>query len=153
MYDSGIAHEKVIYDYVEPNGIIKLYETHGKELFVVMVYANLSKLVDNIDTSKTPNPKYVFVQFTDKYIATDDKGIDVVQKSQFKEKLLSTLKYKFTSEDELCNLVDKVFGDLGITDNEVHNIKFRDDIRCDYLLDTSHKTPNELKDELLEIIQ
>ena len=83
MYDSGIAHEKVIYDYVEPNGIIKLYETHGKELFVVMVYANLSKLVDNIDTSKTPNPKYVFVQFTDKYIATDDKGIDVVQKSQF----------------------------------------------------------------------
>jgi hypothetical protein len=127
-----------------------MYLDNGKKIFIVFIYAPLNKIIDNIHSRRIEEPRglSVFDQFSTKYISTTEKGIDIVNKSVFKDKLLSKLQYLFTSKDEIDKFVDKLFESIGIYDDDIHNIKVRDELKYDYLLNTNNKQLDELAKEL-----
>ena len=148
MYNRG-QNKDVVYDDIFQH--ILQHFPNKNDLFVIVVYASLETLTRNILSrrmSAHPRGPNVFRQFSEKYIVTDTKGIDVVNRGKFRHLLKSKLKYLFESEKDLDNFVDRTFATMNIFDDDNHQIKIRDEFKCDYLLNTTGKTPEQLFDEL-----
>ena len=152
LFEKGFYNKKTVYDFAPQDKLSDMYLKHGKKIFIVFIYAPLNKIIDNIHSRRIIEPRglSVFDQFCTKYKYTTDleKSIDVVNKSVFIDKLLSKLQYLFTSRDELNKFADRIFESIGIYDDNIYNIKVRDELKYDYLLNTHNKQPDELVKEL-----
>ena len=147
MFNIG-KNKYVVYDDISQN-ILQHY-TDQNDLFVIVVYASLQILIRNILSRRMYEPRgnSVFRQFSEKYIATNNDGIDIVNRKIFKQQLKKNLKYIFESENDLDIFVDKIFTTMEINDDNNHNIKLRDGNKCDYLLIIDDKTPGQIFNEL-----
>ncbi len=152
MYEKGIG-KNVVYDDISQN--ILQHFLNKDDIFVINVYASLETLVRNILSRRfyEPRGQNVFRQFSEKYTLTDnDKGIEIINRKKFRILLKENLKYIFESEEDLNIFVDKMFTSMNITDDKDHKIKLRAEFKCDYLLNTTDKTPEQIFDELRQFI-
>jgi hypothetical protein len=91
---------------------------------------------------------FAFEQFAQRYIKcdiSDPQKIDTVHLPDFIRLLKAHFKYEFASEEDLKTFAIKMFSNMGIEDDSEHPIKL---CRCDYLLNTSKKTPTVIYEEL-----
>lgn len=160
MYDESYKHDWIIYDTVDQK-ILQFYKDQSN-IFVIVVYTSLLQLVDNIYSRRIDDPRelFVFDQFVKYFVranSTDSNIVDLINKNDFITKLKSKLKYLFESEDDLIKFVDKIFLTMDISDDKEYPIKLRDTVRCDYLINTHDKNPDEIfkqiKNDLSEKIQ
>ena len=142
MYNFSLKHDKVIFD-----DISQTLLDFDPEIFVVVIHAPLKDLVRNIIRRKMYDPrgKFVFKQYSEKYIRTDgsEDSIAVVNKTTF-IKLLKKIKWEFQSEDELLEFADKIFVAMDIHNKTDNYIKLRNGIKYDLLIDSRGKTPEEI---------
>ena len=124
-----------------------------KNIYIVIVYASLDRLVKNILSRKTTDPRgiFVFTQYAKRYIKTDSSkdGLDIINRIEFIEQL-KKIKYEFESENALVEFAKIIFSRMEIGDDNDHYIKLRDTFQFDYILNTKDKTPIELYQELKE---
>lgn len=140
-----------IIDQVDPKNLSKLINKLPNTTVRILLYTNLNDLVDNIDKRKIYDARglFVFKQFTQYYVKTDDNGIDIININDFIE-YLKKIKFFFENEKELVKFAKDIFKDLGITDKKNHNIKPRIST-YNYLLNSKGKTPTELKNIILNL--
>ena len=152
MYQRGI-NKDAVYDDISQN--ILQHFPNKDDIFVIVVYASLETLIRNILSRRMYEPRgqNVFRQFSEKYIATNVNGIDVVNRKKFRHQVKEQLKYIFESEKNLDDFVDRTFATMGITDDDDHQIKLREGFKCDYLLNTTGKTPIHIFDELRQFTE
>lgn len=143
MFEEGQKHDLVVYD-----DFIEMMLSFDPDLFVIVIYASLNQLVDNIYSRRFTEPrgKFVFIGYTNMFekANVDEQYIDLVDKKSFIEKLKSKVKYLFSSEENLLHMADSVFNRLKIKNDDRYPIKLKDSYRCDYLLNASDKTIVEL---------
>lgn len=155
MFDEYKKHTdaKIIFDVIDQN-LLKYIERD--KIFIVVVYSPLKELVRNVVSRKSTQPrgKYVFTQYSEKYIRTDDsiENLDVVNRRKF-IKYLKNVKDFFESEEDLIKFANRVFSKMNIDDDDNHFIKLRPEIQYDYILNTKKKTPIEKVDELKKILK
>jgi len=149
MYQHGI-NKDAVYDDISQN-IVQHFDNKN-DIFVIVVYTSLDELIRNILLRRLSEPRgqNVFRQFSEKYISTDTNGIDTINRETFRHQLKEKLKYIFESEKDLDNFVDKMFATMEIFDDNNHQIKLRDGFKCDYLLNTTGKTPERIFQELVQ---
>ena len=128
-------------------------------MFVLVVYASLKDLARNLNSRRIEGDArgvFAFEQFAQRYIKcdiSDPKKIDTVNLGDFMT-LLKHFKYEFASEEELKTFAMKMFSNMDIKEEDKggeHSIKLRDGFRCDYLLNTTKKTPTVIYEELKAI--
>ena len=136
MVSEGKKHDLVIYDDIRQ--YVQNYY-NDEELYVIVIYASPNQLINNIVSriNKEPRGKNIFNQFSERYtVVTNkkDKSIDTIDRISFINKLKEKLKFEFNSEEELIEFAFKFFKEIGIEDDESHEIKLRDNLKCDYLI-------------------
>ena len=123
-------------------------------MFVLIVYAGLKDLSRNVNSRRLEGDyrgMFVFTQFAERYIKCSEKDIkkiETVSKPEFITLLKANFKFEFASEKDLILFADEVFLKMNIPDDLEHSIKLRDGYRCDYLLNTTGKTPQMIYEEL-----
>jgi hypothetical protein len=158
MVSDALLAKKAILDDIEQEGLLKAFKDAGKEknVFVLVVYASLKDLARNLNSRRIEGDArgvFAFEQFAERYIKcdiSDPKKIDTVNLGDFMT-LLKHFKYEFASEEELKTFAMKMFSNMGIKEEderEEHSIKLRDGFRCDYLLNTTGKTLDNINAEL-----
>jgi broad-specificity NMP kinase len=155
MYEESLKHEYVIYDDICQN-ILKHNENEN-DIFIIIMYTPLKQLINNIFTRRTTTMRglSVFNQYTERYVKTteyDENIIDNINKPNFIKHLKHTLKFMFDSEENLILFANDIFTNMEINDDEIHPIKLRDTFRCDLLINTTHKTINEIFEEIKHIL-
>ena len=123
---------------------------------IILLYTNLKDLVRNMESRRKQGDSrgiFVFKQFVKRYEKSSSEGIDTVNRSKFKKLLLDNLKYEFVGEEELIKFCNEIFEKLGITDDNDHYIKVRDDYKYDFLLSTVGKSKADINEELGSFIQ
>ena len=148
MFEDGFSQEKVIYDDIE-NKIEDLYKNTEKNLFTVMIYGTLTTLIDNMIKRRFTErrEKYVFNEFyVNLYklaVNDEDEIIDYINKKTFRDKLLNTCKYWFSSEEKLNEFVEDVFKNLDINDSNddhMYPVCIRNNIKYDLFINIEGKT-------------
>jgi hypothetical protein len=156
MVTDAISAGKAVIDDISQAGLLKAFKNAGKlnDVFVLVVYAGLKDLARNVNSRRLEGDyrgMFVFTQFAERYIQCgekDVKKIDVINKPEFITLLKANFKFEFASEKDLITFADEVFLKMNIKDDNAHSIKLRDGYRCDYLLNTTGKTPEMIYDEL-----
>jgi len=153
------SKNNVIIDDIDQFSYIKKFEEKKliHNLYIINVFANLETLARNIELRRKKGEDargiIPFSQFANRYIKVDKNDptkIEKVNRTNFKNLLLKYFKYEFTNETELLNFSNDMFKYMEIFDNNDHYIKLRDNIKYDYLLNTSNKTKQEIFKELKE---
>tara|TARA_E500000178_G_scaffold287094_1_gene289168 strand:+ start:35 stop:787 length:753 start_codon:yes stop_codon:yes gene_type:complete len=157
MIDDALKLEKSIIDYVIPEPFIKVINSRGlnDSFKIILLYTGIPDLVRNIESRRKkgdPRGKFVFKQFAKRYIRTDDSGIDVINRVEFRKLLISNLKYEFKNKEELFDFSNEVFEMLNINDDLDHNITVKDDYKYDYLVSTLGKSKDEIFEEIEKIL-
>ena len=159
MEDCLKIKSNVLIDDIEQFGYIKMLEEKKliHNLYIINVFTNLKTLSRNIELRrKKGDPRSVlnvFSQFADRYIKTDEnnsKKIEKINRNNCKNLLLKNFKYEFQNKKQLIDFSNEIFKQMEIDDNDDHYIKVRDNIRYDYLLNTTNKTKKEIFKELQE---
>lgn len=153
LLESAIKNDKTIIDWVVPGGIIRNFEKRKINLYVILVYANLTTLARNMVSRKAendPRKTFVFRQFSERYIKTTNKEeiIDTINRKTLKKILLDNFKMEFTGEKDLIDFCNKTFKTMNIEDDKNHGIKVRDEFKFNYLLNTNDKTKEDIFQEL-----
>ena len=158
MVGDALSAKKAILDDIEQEGLLKAFKVAGKEkkVFVLVVYASLKDLARNLNSRRIEGDArgvFAFEQFAQRYIKcieSDPKKIDTVNLGDFITLLIKNFKYEFASEEELNTFAMKMFSNMDIKEDERgnHSIKLRDGFRCDYLLNTTGKTLDNINTEL-----
>ncbi len=152
MFEDGFNEEKVIYDDTGSE-LVDIYRDKEKKLFVVLVYGSPVMLVDNIFKRRfyERRGKSVFAEFYTKFYTSTARDnsivLDRVNKKVFREKLLSTCKYWFSSEEGLNDFVEDFFKDLDITDSndeDYYPIHLRSKLDYDRIINIEGKTVEEV---------
>jgi len=151
MHDMSKNHTYVIYDVIDIQ--VSNFYKNPSDIFIILVYASLSRLADNIYSRRIDDPRglFVFDQFANLFVRADPSDsniIDYIDKNNFIEKLKSKLKYLFESEDDLINFATKTFLAMDIPDDNGYPIKLRNTFKYDYLINTSDKTPDQIFEQL-----
>lgn len=157
MIDDALKLEKSIIDYVIPEPFIKVINSRGlnDSFKIILLYTGIPDLVRNIESRRKkgdPRGKFVFKQFAKRYIRTDDSGIDVINRIEFRKLLISNLKYEFKNKEELFDFSNEVFEMMNINDDLDHNITVKDDYKYDYLVSTLGKSKDEIFEEIEKIL-
>ena len=148
MVEEGFPEQKVIYDDTG-NNIIDLYKNTSKELFIILMYASPTKLVDNMFKRRYQDKRgksALYKLFTELYTVStneNDKIIDRINKRVLREKLLEKCKYWFASEEKLNEYVDKFFKGLNIdytNDDDLYPICLRNPIEYNLFINIEDKT-------------
>ena len=158
MYEEGTKHNLVIYDDVDQS-IATYYDNDS--LFIIIIYTSPNNLVDNIFKRRNTEPRGLgpFHQFAERYEVTNgevtngNKTIDTIDKPSFIDKLKQKLKYEFDSETTLNEFANDFFKKIGIEDDLMHQIKLRDNYRCDYLVKTNGRDRVDIFKELYDKIK
>jgi len=153
MFEEAQKHKLVIYDDI--NQKINSFYKKRSDLFIIIVYASLSQLVDNMHSRRFASHRglFVFDQYSSRYIVTDANDfIDKISKPTFINKLKEKIKYEFDSEEDLIKFANKIFQQIGINDDKEHGIKLKESFECDYLVKTDGREPKDIFIELQQII-
>lgn len=148
MLQDAKNYDLVIYDDVDQN-MLNFYDK--KNIIVIILYASLNTLVDNIYSRKNFDARetFVFTQFANRYVKSDENNaIDKISKQNFINKLKEKLKYDFESEEALIKFADEIFNKMEIYDDDYNFIKIRDEFVYDYIIVTDNKTPEEIFEEI-----
>lgn len=153
LVESAIKNDKTIIDWIIPQHIIHHFQERKINLYVILVYANLSTLARNMISRKAENdPRRIFVfrQFSERFVKTDeeDKIIDTINRKTLKKILLDNFKMEFTGEKDLTEFCNKTFMTMNIEDDKDHGIKVRDEFKYNYLLNTNNKSKKDIFQEL-----
>ena len=156
MVKDAIVAKKALIDDISQSGLLKAFKNAGKinDVFVLILYAGLKDLARNLNSRRLEGDyrgMAVFTQFAERYIKCekkDDKKIDSINKPEFITLLKAHFKFEFANEADLVTFANEVFAKMNIHDDLEHSIKLRDGYRCDYLLNTTGKTPQMINDEL-----
>lgn len=156
--DSLKIKSNVLLDDVSQFELIQLFKENKliNNLYIINVFANLKTLSRNLELRRKecdPRSTFAFSQFADRYIKTDEnnsKKIEKINRNNFKNLLLKYFKYEFSNKKHLINFSNEIFKKMEIDDDNDHFIKVRDNIKYDYLLNTSNKTKQEIFKELQE---
>ena len=156
--DSLKCKSNVVLNEIEQFEIIKLLKEKKliHNLYIINVFSNLETIFKNMELQRKkeePEGTYLFTQFSEKYIKTyedNPKKIEKINRSNFKKLLLKYLKYEFKDKTRLINFANNIFKKMEIDDDNDHFIRVRDNIKYDYLLNTSNKTKQEIFKELQE---
>jgi adenylate kinase family enzyme len=148
VFEESQKYKKVVIDDINQK-ILQFFKRN--EIYIVVVYASLNDLINNIIRRKLIEPRglFVFTQYAKRYTKTDSKSLDTVNRKDFTENL-KQLKQEFESETELIKFATKIFADLGISDDDNHYIKLKDNYQADYIVKTHGKSPNEIYEEIKE---
>jgi GTPase SAR1 family protein len=154
MVSESKKYDSVVFDVVDQS----IVEHIGRDnVYIIIVYASLEKLVRNMYNRKSVEPRGegVFIQFSDRYIATDNvsESVGSVNLKKFIASLKSKLKYLFESEEALITFATDIFKKMDIDDDKKHYVKLRDTYQYDYILKTHKKQPSELCDELETVLK
>ena len=157
MIDDALKSEKSIIDVVIPEPFIKVINSRGlnDSFKIILLYTGIPDLVRNIESRRKEGDsrgKFVFKQFAKRYIRTDDPGIDVINRADFIELLMSNLKYEFKNEEELFDFSKEVFDIMNISDDFDHNITVKEGYKYDYLISTLGKSKDEIFEEIGKIL-
>lgn len=154
LFEESKKHDKLVYDYAPPE-VAELFKSVGKNLYVMFVYADFKTLAKNINRRRTTELRglSVFEQYTKKYYTSDetDLVLDIVNKNKFKDVLETYLKYLFESQENLNLFVEKIFGDLGIIDDDDYKIGIKKEFDYAGHIITSNKSENEIENNLKNI--
>jgi adenylate kinase family enzyme len=158
MDDCLKIKSNVLIDDVEQFSYIKMLEEKKliNNLYIINVFANFKNLARNLESRRKecdPRGINAFSQFADRYIKTDEdnpKKIEKINRKSFKNLLLKYFKYEFSNQIQLITFSNDIFKRMEIDDDNDHYIKVRDNIRYDYLLNTTNKTKNQIFKELQE---
>jgi dephospho-CoA kinase len=159
IIDDAIQAGNAMIDWVDQKTFVQLFEERGlaEQLYIIVVYTSLQNLARNLESRRKegdPRGVFAFEQFAKRYVKAeenDNKIIDTVNRAQFKQILLDNFKYEFENENELNIFCNKIFGEMGISDDENHSIKLRPELHVDYLLNTHDKTKEDIYGELDKI--
>ena len=66
--------------------------------------------------------------------------------------LLNNFKYQFKNKKEITDFADKIFKTMNINDNKSHPIKLRDEFKCDYLINTTNKTKEDIFNSAFKLV-
>jgi adenylate kinase family enzyme len=155
--DSLKIKSNVLFDDVEQFSYIKMFKEKKliNNLYIINVFSNFETLTRNIELrrkNKNNPPEIVpFSQFSNRYIKTDEdnpKKIEKINRNNFKNLLLKNFKYEFQNKKQLIDFSNEIFKKMEIDDNDDHYIKVRDNIRYDYLLNTTNKSKSQIFKEL-----
>lgn len=150
MYDESKKYPKVILDDINQT-ILKFF--NRKDIYVIVVYASLNDLINNIIRRKLDEPRglFVFTQYAKRYTVTDSKtdSLDMVNRQDFIDNL-KKLKSEFESEAELIKFATKIFADMGISDDDDHYITLKPNYQFDYIVKIHGKKPSDIYEELKE---
>ena len=157
LMENAIKNDKTIIDWVVPQGIIHSFKEKEINLYVILVYANLSTLARNMISRKAendPRKTFVFRQFSERFVKTTNKDeiIDTVNRKTLKKILLDNFKMEFTGEKDLTDFCNKTFKTMNIEDDKNHGIKVRDEFKYDYLLNTNGKSKQDIFKELEDLL-
>jgi len=175
IIDDAVETGKAIIDHINQKYLIEELHKRGldKQLFVIVVYTNLHNLARNLESRRKegdPRGIFAFRQFSERYVKVNDiedinssesldihviksNIVDAVNREEFRKILLDNFKYEFENEKELNDFSNKTFEIMEITDDENHKIKLRDELRADYLLDTTNKSKKDIFDELTTVFE
>jgi len=156
--DSLKCKSNVVFDMFEQSKLINFLKKKNliNNLYIINVFANLETIFRNLKEMKNenePRTKFVFTDFSETYIKTyedNPKKIEKINRNNFKNLLLKHLKYEFTDKTHLINFANDIFKKMEIDDDNDHYIRVRDNIKYDYLLNTSNKSKTEIFKELQE---
>jgi hypothetical protein len=155
--DSLTIKSNVLFDDIEQFVYIKMLEEKKliHNLYIINVFSNFETLARNIESRRTnkynPGGVSAFTQFADRYIKTDEdnpKKIEKINRKNFKKLLLKNFIYEFQNKKQLIDFSNEIFKKMEIDDNDDHYIKVRDNIRYDYLLNTTNKSKSQIFKEL-----
>ena len=158
MEDCLKIKSNVLIDDIEQFAYIKMLEEKKliHNLYIINVFANLETLSRNLESRRKecdPRGTFAFSQFADRYIKTDEnelKKIEKINRNSFKNLLLKYFKYEFQNKKQLIDFSNEIFKQMEIEDDDDHYIKVRDNIRYDYLLNTTNKSKQQIFKELQE---
>jgi hypothetical protein len=158
MEDCLKIKSNVLIDDVEQFGYIKMFKEKKltNNLYIINVFANLKTLTRNLELRRKecdPRSVDIFFQFSNRYIKTDEdnpKKIEKINRNNFKNLLLKNFKYEFQNKKHLIDFSNDIFKQMEIDDDDDHYIKVRDNIRYDYLLNTTNKSKPQIFKELRE---
>jgi adenylate kinase family enzyme len=156
MEDCLKIKSNVLIDDIEQFGYIKILKEKKliHNLYIINVFANLETLARNLESRRKecdPRGIYAFSQFADRYIKTNEdnpKKIEKINRNTFKNLLLKNFKYEFQNKKQLIDFSNEIFKIMEIEDDKDHYIKVRDNIRYNYLLNTTNKSKTEIFKEL-----
>lgn len=157
--DSLKIKSNILFDDVSQFELIKFFKKNNliHNLYIINVFSNFETLTRNIELRRknkdNPGGVNAFSQFSFRYIKTDkdnSKKIEKINRNIFKNILLKHFKYEFNDETHLINFSNEIFKQMEIDDDNDHYIKVRDDIRYDYLLNTTNKSKKQIFKELRE---
>ena len=153
MIEESKKYPKVIFD-IGGQGLLESLDRN--KVFVVIIYAPLCDIIDNLISRKNegdPRGLFALTIYGAMYIKTNTKKncIDIVNRDDF-IKCLDKINYEFDSQDELVKLAHNVFKDMGIFDNKNYCIKPKGYQDYDYIINVHGKTPTQIMDELFGIM-
>ena len=157
MEDCIKIKSNVLIDDVEQFSYIKMFKEKKliDKLYIINIFSNFETLTRNIELRRkhkdNPGGASAFSQFASRYIKTDEdnpKKIEKVNRNTFKNLLLKNFKYEFQNKKQLIDFSNEIFKKMEIDDNDDHYIKVRDNIRYDYLLNTTNKSKSQIFKEL-----
>jgi hypothetical protein len=141
MIRDAIKSGKAILDAIHQKKFIEIFNEMNlsEDLFIIVIYTNLSNLTRNLESRRLEFPK--------RYIKTneeDENKIDMVNRKNFIKLLKNNLKYEFENEEMLISFANNMFNSMNIDDDLNHWIKLRDEYKYDYLLNTNEKSKNDI---------
>ena len=157
MIDDALKSEKSIIDVVIPEPFIEVINSRdlNDNFKIILLYTSIPDLVRNIESRRKEGDsrgKFVFKQFAKRYTRTDDSGIDIVNRSKFRELLMGNLKYEFKNEEELFDFAKEVFDMMNISDDLDHHIAVKEGYKYDYLISTLGKSKDEIFEDIGKIL-
>lgn len=157
MIDDALKVGKAIIDSVIAQIFIDEINRRGlnDQLYIILLYTSINDLVRNIESRRLegdPRGTFVFKQYAKRYTKTDKDGIDTVNRKKFNKILLDNFKYDFKNKEELDTFCNDTFEQMGITDDEDHLIKVKDEVKYNYLLTTLGKSREEIFKEVKSIL-
>lgn len=150
MYDQSKHNSKVVYDDIDQ--YILLFDP---DVYTVIIHAPLDDLVRNIIARKKTSPRgmNVFRQFAKLYTVSDNdhniENISKVNRAEFIRSLKDNFKSEFDNEENLIEFANKIFSDLGITDDMTHWVGLRSIYKYDLIINTQNKNPKDIYEEIL----
>lgn len=159
--DSLKIKSNVLFDDVSQIDLIKLFKEKKliNNLYIINVFSNFETLSRNIELRRknkdNPGGVSAFSQFAVRYIKTDENNptkIEKINRNNFKNLLLKHFKYEFENKKQLIDFSNEIFKEMKILDDNDHYIKVRDNIKYNYLLNTTNKNKQQIFKELRENI-
>ena len=147
MFAESKKYDNVIFDDINQE-IIDIAER--KNIYVIIIYAALGDLVNNMINRKISDPRgiFVFKQYAKKYVKSNtDTSIDVINRKSFIESL-KKMKYEFDDENKLIDFAKDIFKQMDIDDDGDHYVKLRDQFQHDYIINTHDKSLDSIYKEL-----